>query len=68
MHTGKKIFTAEDALNSRETEHAIIGQMINWQWVILYDTRKTPYDVKKPVADYAVETINTDGNLTIIEV
>ena len=56
------------AVNNRETEHAVVVTFRNWTEHVLYDTRKTPYDVPCGLEDYPVESVNTDGELTIIEV
>lgn len=60
--------TAQDAINNRQTENAIIVAFLNWTEHVLYDTRKTPYDVPPALRDYPVESVNIADNITIIEI
>ena len=60
--------TAQDAINNRQTEDAIIVAFLNWTEHVLYDTRKTPYDVPPTLREYPVESVNITENLTIIEI
>ena len=57
------------AMDNRQTEHAVIVTFINWTEVILYDSRKTPYDIPLALSEYPVESVNiADNTLTIIEI
>ena len=60
--------TAQQAMNNRQTDNAIIVAFLNWTEHVLYDSRKTPYDIPLALADYPVESINVTDNLTIIEI
>ena len=60
--------TVQKAIDDRQTENAIVVAFLNWTEHILYDTRRTPYDVPLGLADYPVESINTTDELTIIEI
>lgn len=60
--------TAQKAINDRQTENAIVVAFLNWTEHILYDTRKTPYDIPLALADYPVESVNIIDDLTIIEI
>ena len=61
--------TAQKAMNDRTTEHAVIVAFLNWTEHVLYDSRKTPYDIPLALAEYPVESINVvDDTLTIIEI
>ena len=56
-------------MNNRQTEDAIVVAFLNWTEHVLYDSRRTPYDIPLALADYPVESINVvDSNLTIIEI
>lgn len=56
------------AVDNRTTEDVIVVAFLNWQEIVMYDTRKTPYDVPLALAEYHVESIHTTDNLTIIEI
>lgn len=61
--------TAQNAIDNRKTEEAIIVTFRNWSEVVLYDSRKTPYDIPLALADYPIESVNVvDDTLTIIEI
>ena len=60
--------SVQHAVDTRPTDDAIVVAFLNWQEVVMYDTRKTPYDVPLSLADYPVESIHTTDNLTIIEI
>lgn len=60
--------TAQQAMDNRTTDDAIIVAFLNWTEHVLYDSRKTPYDIPLALADYPVESINTTDDLTIIEI
>ena len=55
-------------MNNRRTDNAIIVAFINWTEHVLYDSRRTPYDIPLALADYPVESINETDDLTIIEI
>lgn len=60
--------TAYNAVTERKTEEVIIITFRNWTEYILYDSRKTPYDIPCGLHDYPVESVNIDDELTIIEI
>lgn len=63
--------TVQKAVDDRQTENAIVitfTYRYGWIETVLYDTRRTPYDVPLGLADYPVESINTTDELTIIEI
>ena len=60
--------TAQYAIDNRPTDDAIIITFLNWTMTVLYDTRRTPYDVPPALRDYPVESVNTADGLTIIEI
>ena len=59
-------------MNDRETENAIVVTFTvkhgEWYERILYDSRKTPYDIPLALYDYPVESLNIADGLTIIEI
>ena len=59
---------AQYAMDNRTTDDAIVVTFRNWTEYILYDSRKTPYDIPYKLADYPVESVNVIDNLTIIEI
>lgn len=59
---------ATQAVNNRTTEHIIIVTFQNWKETILYDSRKTPYDIPSALAWYPVLSTEYDNDLTIIEI
>lgn len=63
--------TAQDAVDNRTTDNAIIVTFsfrYEWTMTVLYDTRLTPYDVPLALRNYPVESVNTADGLTIIEI
>ena len=63
--------TAQYAVDNRTTENAIVVTFtFRYEWImtVLYDTRKTPYDIPLALADYPVESVNCSDDLTIIEI
>lgn len=60
--------TADKAVWNRETEDAIVVTFLNWTQHVLYDTRKTPYDIPLALGDYPVESVHVVDELTIIEI
>lgn len=60
--------SAYKAVQDRQTDDVIVVTFRNWTERILYDSRRTPYDIPIGFDDYPVESINTDGELTIIEI
>lgn len=60
--------SVQHAVDTRPTDDAVVVTFQNWTEIVLYDTRKTPYDVPLALADYPVESIHTTDNLTIIEI
>jgi len=61
--------TTQQAMDDRTTEHLIIVAFLNWTEHILYDSRRTPYDIPPALRDYPVESIHiVDDTLTIIEI
>ena len=60
--------TVEYAVNNRPTDDVIVVTFTNWTETVLYDTRRTPYDIPLGLRDYPVESMNTTGELTIIEI
>ena len=60
--------SVQHAVNNRPTDDVIVVTFKNWTEFILYDTRRTSYDVPRTLADYPVESIHTTENLTIIEI
>lgn len=56
------------AVDNRDTADVIVVTFLNWTEHVLYDSRKTPYDIPLALRDYPVESINTTGELTIIEI
>ena len=63
--------TAQQAIDNRRTDDAIIVTFTyRYEWIesVLYDTRKTPYDVPLALMDYPVESINVVDDITIIEI
>ena len=57
-----------DAITDRITEDVIVITFRNWTEFILYDSRKTIFDLPLSLAGFPVESVNVDGNLTIIEI
>ena len=60
--------SVQRAIDNRPTDDAVVVTFRNWTEIIMYDTRKTPYDVPLALAEYPVESIHTTDNLTIIEI
>ena len=60
--------SAYDVFQNRQTEDAIVVTFRNWTEYVLFDTRKTPFDIPLKFDRMEVETIHIDGDLTIIEV
>lgn len=62
--------TVQRAIDNRETAEAIVVQFLyryGWIEVVLYDTRKTPYDPPYPLSAQNVESIvKADSELTMI--
>jgi len=56
------------AVDTRPTDDAIVVTFRDWREVVMYDTRRTPYDVPLALAEYPVESIHTTDRLTIIEI
>lgn len=63
------MMTAQNAIDNRQTEDIIFVTYTftggTWHMKVLYDSRKTPYDIPLALADYPVETQNIEGDLTI---
>lgn len=57
-----------DVFCNRETENVIVVTFRNWTEFILYDSRKTIFDLPFDMAGYPVESVNVDNDLTIIEI
>ena len=60
--------SVQQAIDNRPTDDAVVVTFRNWTEIVMYDTRKTPYDVPLALAEYPVESIHTTDNLTIIEI
>ena len=63
--------TVEYAVDNRPTDDVIVVTFsfrYEWTMTVLYDSRKTPYDIPLGLRDYPVESMNTSDNLTIIEI
>lgn len=60
--------TVEYAVDNRPTDDVIVVTFLNWTEHILYDSRKTPFDIPLGLREYPVESMNTADNLTIIEI
>lgn len=62
---------AQDVINNRETEHIIFVRFTyfygEWIETVLYDSRKTPYDIPYSMMYLPVESINIVDGLTIAE-
>lgn len=60
--------TLEYAIDNRPTDDVIVVTFRNWTEHVLYDSRKTPYDIPLDMRMYPVESVNMTDNLTIIEI
>ena len=63
--------TVEYAVDNRPTDDVIVVTFsFRYEWImtVLYDSRKTPYDIPLGLREYPVESMNTSDNLTIIEI
>lgn len=59
---------AQNAVDNRTTEHIIIVTFQDWKETVLYDSRKTPYDIPHALSWYPVLSTMYDNDLTIIEI
>jgi hypothetical protein len=57
-----------DVWADRETENAIVITFRNWTEIVLYDSRKTLFDIPLELAGYPIESVTVDDDLTIIEI
>jgi len=57
-----------DVWANRETEDVIVITFRNWKEYVVYDSRKTIFDIPLDISGYIVESVNIDDNLTIIEI
>lgn len=57
-----------DVWANRETEDVIVITFRNWKEYVIYDSRKTIFDIPLDISGYLVESVNIDDNLTIIEI
>lgn len=68
MEGVKKNMSCYDVWSERITEDVIIVEFRNWNELILWDSRKTIFDVPLELSGYRVCSVNIDDNLTIIEI
>ena len=68
---GRGSMNTQYAVDNRTTDNVIVVTFtFRYEWImtVLYDSRKTPYDIPLALADYPVESVNITDDLTIIEI